>query len=171
MALALGEVMKFEYELNGTGWADATIRGEDSSANVSASYLSDALGNFARGILAILHDTGEARFSFDEEPGEYRWIFKKTEESKFRLTILEFRELWGNKPDTEGKMIFEETCSSLEFGMMALKTLEDVLYQHGEKGYKDNWTNHEFPMSELNQIREIIMPNQSSHTTPASAPR
>ena len=154
--------MKLEYEITGAGWADATIHGKDSSANVSASYLSDALGNFARGILAVLHDTGEARFSFDEEPGEFRWIFKKIEDSKYRLTILEFHELWGNKPDIKGKKVFEETCSSHEFGMMALKALEDVLYHHGEKGYKEKWIEHEFPMSELNQIREIIKPKSGS---------
>lgn len=68
--------VELTYELTGTGWADCRIRIDDVVATVTASYLSDALGDRASGIAALLREHPEARVSFWEEPGEYRWILE-----------------------------------------------------------------------------------------------
>jgi hypothetical protein len=148
--------MRLRYRLTGTGWSEAVLEDDDRAVTVSASYLSDALGALARGALAVLRGSGEVRFSFDEEPGEYRWVIRKKDSETYNLTLLEFTDLWANKPDEAGKVIFDRTFSRLEFGRMVLKALEDVRHEHGEEGYKAKWCEHDFPARELAELHSQI---------------
>jgi hypothetical protein len=47
-----------------------------SSATITASYLMDALGLLLEDVGSMLEGVDEARCSWEEEPGEYRWIFE-----------------------------------------------------------------------------------------------
>jgi hypothetical protein len=104
----------------------------------------------------VLRGSGEVRFSFDEEPGEYRWILKKRDAETYILTILMFTELWGNEPDDVGKVVLEHIFSRVEFAKMVLKTLEDVRHEYGEAGYKEKWLEHDFPASELATLHSLL---------------
>ena len=148
--------MKLRYKLTGSGWAEAVLEDEQSAVTVSASYLSDALGSLARSALAVFRGSGEVRFSFDEEPGEYRWVLKKKEAQSYSLTILLFTELWGNKPDGDGKVVFEREFSSIEYAKMVLKTLENVRHEYGDAGYKAKWHEHDFPSKELDELHSLL---------------
>jgi hypothetical protein len=148
--------MKLRYKLTGTGWSEASLEDKDHAVTLSASYLSDALGELARGALAVLRRSGEVRFSFDEEPGEYRWILKRMDTESYALSIIEFTELFGNKPDDTGEVVFSHVFSRIGFGKMVLKALEDVLHEHGEAGYKEKWHMHDFPTSELSALHALL---------------
>ena len=154
--------MKLRYKLTGTGWAEALLETNENAVTVSASYLSDALGDLARGALAVLRGSGEVRFSFDEEPGEFRWILKKITSDTYTLSILQFDELWGNEPDERGAVVLEHSFSRVGFAKMTLKALEDVRHEYGEKGYKEKWHEHEFPSAELSELRLLLNENQGA---------
>lgn len=64
--------IEFHYELTGTGWAECNISIGGSRCELTASYLSDALGDFASAIEDLLRWDTDARARFVEEPGEYR---------------------------------------------------------------------------------------------------
>ena len=93
--------VQLSYELVGAGWAKCTIRVDDATATVTASYLSDALDDLASAVSATLRGHPHATASFTEEPGEYRWVFEPLPEGKVVVRILEFREMWGGRPDEE----------------------------------------------------------------------
>ena len=56
--------VQLSYELVGAGWAKCTIRVDDATATVTASYLSDALDDLASAVSAALRGHPHATASF-----------------------------------------------------------------------------------------------------------
>ena len=102
--------VQIAYDIVGAGWAKCTIRVDDACATVTASYLSDALDDLASAVAASLRGHPHATASFTEEPGEYRWIFEPVSEGRVSVRILEFKEMWGGRPDEDGAVIFHAQC-------------------------------------------------------------
>lgn len=140
--------IEVQYKLVGTGWSECVLDVDGHTCTVTASYLSDALGEFVKAVNHILGGGNEAKFSFDEEPGEYRWILKRTEDDALLIKIIEFPELWGNKDDSEGKVIFEVTCPAHAFGKALLVSLNDLLDEYDITGYKEKWLDAEYPVEQ-----------------------
>jgi hypothetical protein len=123
---------------------------------VSASYLSDALGKLVLAGVAVLAGAKSVSVGFDEEPGEFRWAIILTDSGVVRVDVLAFEELWGNRPDAEGKSLLTFSCAPLEFGKTVCVMADEVLEQHGLAGYKERWTEHEFPVAELDLLKSYI---------------
>ena len=137
---------ELEYRLTGTGWASCRVAINEKSTKVTASYLSDGLGELADAIRHISAGGETAKCSFDEEPGEYRWIFNKLINQRIRIVLLFFDELWGGKPDTEGQLLVDELCDLRELDIATKIMLENVLLENGLDGYKEKWSEHDFPL-------------------------
>jgi hypothetical protein len=60
------------------------MRDGDQVARLTASYLSDALGDLLQGVLRALRGANTVEFVWLEEPGEYRWRFETTDD----VTVL-----------------------------------------------------------------------------------
>ena len=147
--------MQFFYRLVGTGWAEARLANGTSETTVTASYLSDALGLLLEAVGTLLEGADEARCSWDEEPGEYRWIFGRSGES-VHLRVLAFPELWGRRPDAEGSLVFEVQERLLEIATAIADGASDVLGRHGEEGYLATWVDAPFPSAHLELLRRQI---------------
>lgn len=133
------------YTLTGKGWCQCTVTIGGASCTVVGSYLSDVLGNFVQAVTSLVAGAAEGRFSFDDEPGEYRWVINKISGSKVEIKIFQFEELCGRKPDTEGVEIFSGICDLSHFGMTLKKALDDLIGEYGLEGYKRAWHMHPFP--------------------------
>lgn len=144
------------YRLSGTGWADCTVCVDGRKADVSASYLSDALGDMARATVAMLKGADETKFSFTEEPGEFRWILRTTGQGRVCVRILWFDEMWGGKPDDLGKLVWEAECPMSDFGSAVLGVLQGLLDELGLEGYRDTWVQNEFPLESLRQMENML---------------
>lgn len=88
-------MLTIEYRLTGSGWAECTIHADGRQCDVSASYLSDALGKLVLAGVAVLAGAQSVSVGFDEEPGEYRWAIVMTDNDVVRVDVLEFQELWA----------------------------------------------------------------------------
>lgn len=144
--------MNIEYKLDGTGWAECIITVGDQTCTTTASYLSDALKSFVQATISILKGAHVEKFRFDEEPGEYRWLLNTISPNELNITILDFNELWGDKPDTEGKEIFKTTVCTQEFSIALKKAMDHLIQEHGLSGYKEKWSEHEFPIKEYKEL-------------------
>lgn len=144
--------MELVYRLTGTGWSEAWIADGDAAATVTASYLSDALGNLLAAVVALLDGAAEARCSWDEEPGEFRWLFAR-EGGRVHLRILGFRELWGDEPDERGTVVFETRQDLRVLAAAVASAAERVLAEHGEEGYLAKWVDAPFPTALLGRLR------------------
>src|ERR1700722_4464799 len=141
--------LTIDYQLTATGWARCTVSADGHKHELSASYLSDALGKLVLAAIAVLAGAHSISVGFDEEPGEYRWSIVYTGNDMVRVSILSFRDLWGNQPDVDGTPMISFTCAPIELGKAVQKAAEDVLNKHGPAGYKERWARYDFPLREL----------------------
>ena len=134
--------VQLSYDLVGAGWAKCTIRVDDATATVTASYLSDALDDLASAVSATLRGHPHATASFTEEPGEYRWIFEPLPEGKVVVRILEFRELWGGVQTRKERSFLTHSVGA---GAL-LSELQKLERTYGLAGYREKWVEHDFPV-------------------------
>jgi hypothetical protein len=160
--------MEFRYRLTGRGWAEARIADDASHAILTASYLSDALGDLLEAVGRLLEGASEARCSWEEEPGEYRWIFTRTDDSDAQLNILAFDDMYSRpatlpgvaqphpQPDERGELRFSTTQPiSVLAGAIAdgaAATLDEL----GEENYLAEWVEAPFPTARLAFIRKHL---------------
>jgi hypothetical protein len=145
-------VVKFNYRLTGTGWAEATLVDVAGTATVPASYLVDTLGVLLGAVAALLSGATDARCSWELEPGEYRWLFTRAGTSA-RLRVLRFDDAYPPEPDELGVVVFETIALLADMAAAFADGAQAVLDEHGAAGYIDRWVEHPFPVAELDSIR------------------
>ncbi len=153
--------VEFVYRLTGTGWATAQLADGHGSADITASYLSDALGNLLAAVIALLDGAAEARCSWDLEPGENRWVFERVG-SDVHLRILGFRGRRKPGPDQGGTVLFETDERLTVMAAAIADGAEAVVAEYGEQGYLDHWLLHPFPTAPLAMIRTRLAPQPPS---------
>ena len=144
------------YRLTGKGWSECSVLIEDQQAVVTASYLSDALGDILAAATVVLQGAPEATASFAEEPGEYRWRFIRVGMDRLIIRILEFSQWWGNRPDKEGKLVLEAECRLRTFAGALRSASQRVLEDHGIDGYREKWGNNDFPIDQQTRLVLIV---------------
>jgi hypothetical protein len=148
--------LNITYRLTGIGWAECTISDADNTCTVSASYLSDALGNLVLAANALLSRFSSLAFGFDEEPGEYRWVISSPRLNEIELQILGLGELWGGKPNSDGQLMFRTICTPETFAESVHGAAAAVLAEYGEAGYLEKWTEYPFPMAQFAQLSRML---------------
>ena len=148
--------VQISYDIVGAGWAKCTIRVDDACATVTASYLSDALDDLASAVAGSLPGASARDGSFTEEPGEYRWIFEPVSERRVSVRILEFKEMWGGRPDEEGTIIFHAQCRLRTLAGALVSELLRLERTYGLAGYRGKWVEHDFPVLRLAELQELL---------------
>jgi hypothetical protein len=69
--------VELPLELTSRGWLEATLVCGGTEAVVGASYLTDAPSDLIHTVRSLLEGRSEAVCAWQEEPGEYRWIFRR----------------------------------------------------------------------------------------------
>jgi hypothetical protein len=141
------------YRLTGHGWSECLISSDEASCTTTASYLSDALGNLVRAAEALLSGFSAVSFSFEEEPGEYRWVIRSPRLNEIDVVILQFPDLYSGRPDHEGQEIFRVRCTPETFAEAVYEAALRVLKEHGEEGYAEKWSEHQFPVHQFESLR------------------
>jgi hypothetical protein len=127
--------VSIDYHLVGTGWSTCSIDLNGKAVEITGSYLPGCLGGQADAGVQLLQGAAGARCSFDEEPGEYRWIIDCTD-GQVRLRVLEFQELGGKRSDHEGRVLLDGQCDLATFVGVVRDALQRVVDEHGVEGYK-----------------------------------
>jgi len=148
--------MTFTYQLDGAGWATATIADDGRHRDMTVSYLSDSLYDMAQAAICLLEGADSVRFSFDDEPGEHRCIITRTSDTVAQIRVLWFDELWSNLPDERGSQVFTCACTIARFCGEVLSCLQRLLADHGLDGYKQLWVEHDFPSEKFERLRALI---------------
>jgi hypothetical protein len=151
-ALAVSAAVEFTYRLTGTGWAEARIADGTSSATITASYLGDALCDLLEAVGVLLEGAEEARCSWEEEPGEYRWIFERTG-SDVGVRVLALSDNFPREPDERGVVVFETRTPLREVARAVVEGAQKALDHYGEEEYLRRWVDHPFPVGYLELIQ------------------
>jgi hypothetical protein len=146
----------FVYRLTGTGWSECELTIDGAQIQLTASYTSDALRELLIATNLILGGNHEARATFDEEPGEYRWRLSRITENRLRIRIIWFEEVGALKPDVEGKLLFEANCGMKPFGQAVLDGCRQLVSELGTSSYARKWARHPFPESDVNELVALL---------------
>jgi hypothetical protein len=147
--------VEFSYRLTGTGWAQARIADDATWVVLTVSYLSDALGDLLEAIGELLEGAPETRCWWEQEPGEYRWIFRRSG-GDVSLTILAVSDQHAGESDEQGRHLFGTTQPLTVLAQAIADGAAAVLHEHGEHGYKEQWVEAPFPKARLAIIRELL---------------
>jgi hypothetical protein len=147
--------MELRYELFGRGWARVSVEIEGRTIELIASYLSDALGDMTAGAIALMHGESEVRFSFQDEPGEYRWIFTSDGEEGLRLTILSFEDCFAPPSDRAGTVILEGSTARWEFASEVAGVLDRIVDSIGVVAYEAEWCGS-FPLLDREELKRLL---------------
>lgn len=145
----MSEPLRISYALVGTGWSTCVVEAGSQRAEVTASYLSNALSNLVLSALSMASGFRTVVFGFDEEPGEYRWVLEVTDNNTVRLRLLEFPELWGHEPNEAGRLLLEVSTTPVAYAKAVQTCASAVLEQYGAAGYAEKWAEGSFPEREL----------------------
>ncbi|WP_308796439.1 hypothetical protein [Agromyces silvae] len=143
--------MEFEYWLTGTGWAKASVRHEDATLPLSASYIQDALGDLLQAVDDLLAGAGSSRCVWWEEPGQYWWLLERSGEG-VNLSILWFDD-WVREPDGSGVLKFAEALPLADLATAIAVGSAKVLAEHGAEEYRRRWVEAPFPEELLSKIQ------------------
>jgi hypothetical protein len=130
--------MWFEFTLTGHGWADARISDGETSADLTASYVADALRDLLYAVWRSGEGDPEVRCSWQEEPGEYRWILHR-DGRLVKLTILWVDRQVPHRPDSAGRLVFDTSQPWDTLASAIVKGATRTLAVHGDEGYGDSW--------------------------------
>lgn len=148
--------IQIDYRLTGSGWAECTLSSDERTCLLTASYLSDALRNLVLAANGVLAGFSALTFSFDEEPGEFRWVITTPRLNEIQIEVLQFPELWGGRPDAEGDSVYVSSCRPVVFAKAVADAARRVLETYGESGYREIWDEHPFPMAQYLELMSAI---------------
>ncbi len=145
--------MEFSYRLTGTGWAEARIADAHGWTQLTASYLSDPLGELLTALVRLQEGESSVEVSWFEEPGEYNWLFVRRGD-EVELRVLEFPDWSPHR--TEGTVVFATTCSLPEMTRAFTSEIRSVLEEWREERYRTQWVEHPFPTDLLTLVESRI---------------
>jgi len=146
--------MRFEFNLSGHGSADAELTDEVTHASIPASYISDALGDLLYAAWRITKGDSTSRCSWDDEPGEWRWIMTRNDRD------VSLRVLWfdGRRPpraDEHGEQIYQTRQDVGVFARAVALGASRTLADNGAGGFRDRW-GKPFPTRKLEVLQAAL---------------
>lgn len=138
----------FEYDLLHLGWSRASLTIGTATVSLTASYLSDALGDLVAAASVLHRATSTVRVAWAEEPGDFRWVLDRAGDD-LSVQVLGFDETWAGDPDDRGTVLLSARCTVAEFRNAVARGARAVLERWGEAGYRQAWHAHDFPTAAL----------------------
>ena len=119
-----------------------------------SSVLSDALGDLTRGVASLLQGTDRLSVSWQDEPGEWRWLLIRHAD-RLSIRIVRFEETFSHRRDEEGVPIFQRACRLADFAGQLKSELQRLLDELGPEGYHKQW-GRPFPCAEYETLDQLI---------------
>ena len=113
------------------GSMEASVQADGQHLRMLISYLSDALGDLTEAVMVLLRSLElEKRIcSWQDEPGEYRWIIHRAGKN-VRVQILRFDQNFSRLPDERGECVFDTNCTLMR---LATQTKGQLQTNSGKK--------------------------------------
>lgn len=131
--------MNFTYELEGTGWAVGKLEIENQKLDFTVSYLSHPLADLLEALVDMIptnSKTGESYwFIWKGEPWGYDWKITNVSSNEIRIEIRDIDDVFEKYKEGTGNVIFDVTCSLLDFAKVVTNEAIKLLNKHGFAGY------------------------------------
>jgi hypothetical protein len=154
----------FSYDLDTAGWSTATVSDGAHTVTLTASYLSDALGDLTRAVIALLQGAEGATLAWQEEPGVIEWRFERQgDDVVVCLTRFADNTSYRRSQARPGEPTFNVSCPLTRLGGEVLDELWHIHETVGVDGYKERWKRHPFPLQEYRQLRALLRERSRRH--------
>ncbi len=146
--------ISFEITLTGRVWMEATlIHGEDA-ISAEATYLSDAPSDLIHTMRSLLNGQNEAICKWQDEPGEYRWLFRREDDRLF-VALLWFEDNFSKKRDEDGDVLFADEDDLHRFAGSLLSAFHALAMNCPPAEYEAQW-GYPFPQRALRRLQEAL---------------
>jgi len=150
-------MFSFSYQLETVGWSMAVVSDGKRTVALTASYLSDALGDLTRAVIALLQGAEQATLTWHEEPGVAEWRFERQgDDVDVRITLF---DIWSSSPVVRARLVEPAFQMRYPLGRLAGEVLDELWQVQetvGVDGYQERWKMHAFPLREYTQLRELL---------------
>jgi hypothetical protein len=140
------------YTLHEHGSATVAVGDGETVITFAATFLSDALGDLARGARAILRGLPEVVVRLQDEPDEHQLRLVRVDNA-VELTLLRFAETFSRRAD--GEPLLHTRCDLRTFATVCINCLRSVRDAHGLEGYRERWRNHDFPQEAYDDLLSL----------------
>jgi hypothetical protein len=144
------------YKLTGRGWAECSVEIGDRSACLTASYLSDALGDLVGALVVLLQGAPESTVAFAEEPGEYQWRFRRLPQDRVSTQIVWHCEWPAARLADGDREVMQAECRLRTLAGAVLAASQQVIGQWRDEGYQRQWVNHPFPRELQKELKRLL---------------
>lgn len=141
-------------KFTGRGWIEATLLTEEKEVTIRATYFSDAPNDLIVAVALLLEGANETMCKWQEEPGEYRWIFKR-DNNLVNIQVFQVEQSFSKKNNKSGIMVFADKEDLYLFTRQILNEFNTITFEFNSESYKNNW-GYEFPLSALNRLKKAI---------------
>jgi hypothetical protein len=135
------------------GWADWHIALGESTATITASYLSDGIGDMAASVASLLRGAADSQVTFAEEPGEYQWSFERRGD-RVRILIIASPGLIADPAQGEA-IVLDAECRLRTYAGQLVTELERLASEFGPAGYEKRW-GYRVPTERIQEIRQLL---------------
>jgi hypothetical protein len=139
--------------LAGAGTIQAGVSDGVDDLILWPTYLSNAPADLERAVVELLQGARQATCSWQDELGQYRWLFERRGE-ELEIKILWFEETFSRKPDEQGELRFS-TRSTLRGFAAQVHAQLGLLIGEGAAAYRREWR-HDFPFAVYERLGELI---------------
>ena len=113
------------------GWWQAVLSDGIQKATITASYTpQEPLLPLLWAVRSLLLGADESTCTWWEEPGQYRWLFSRTEK-QLQIHIVWFNES-RRQSDKKGETVLRMECGLLAFAKRLAHQLGQLEYQEGK---------------------------------------
>jgi len=134
------------------GWVTAEIRSTSEVHTVQASYVSDAIRDFADA-LASLGTTPTATCFWEQEPGVFEWDLLR---SGSGLTVTGWSKP-NQQPQFQFSFLYRSFCNDV------LNSLNNLKSEFGLPKFEKEW-GYPFPAEASKKLEDVISSNQTAET-------
>ena len=157
--------MKFEYCLNGIGWATCIVEINGQKLEYTASYLSDCLSDFLRSLmllnsLCVPKDEvrRETECQWEGEPDGIVWSFELKEKNLLTIEATYYENAFI---EDQTRTILKTECPYDEFIKTVIRELDALIKKHGLIGYREEWYDFDFPLTAFLKLKQSIIHKQA----------
>ena len=148
--------MELRFQLQGAGWAEATVLHENGYVIMPVSYLTDALGDLARATAQLLEGHEVANFYWIDEPGAHRWSLTRTD-GDVRVVIAHVADgMFEGADESDAAVVVDARVTVGQFGRAVLALLDSIAATHEVSEYERLWIEHPYPAAEHRRIAHLV---------------
>lgn len=151
-------MVDFSCEIVDRGGIKAILNSEGKETIITGSYLSDAAADLIMAVTLLFEGRRETECAWQEEPGQYRWLFIK-DKKDISIQIIWFDKAFCRKGNEDGEVVFTANDELLRFSRKVLRAFHTISLKYSAEEYHKIW-GYDFPAQELSRLKDVLQKNR-----------